>query len=236
MPPRPSRNLDRALLAAGRELLPARGCAGLSIREVAEAAGVNLGMFHYHFKSREAFLRALLQTMYEDMFSQLAFQGSVDSFPMDNLRAALRFMGRFLRANRPILARVIADALCGDPIALEFLRANMPRHLGVMHALILRGQAAGEIRPMPIPQALGFCAGSLAMPIIFGGAVVASGSLGKAGSHALEAAVLSDEAIDARIELALGAISIAPESAPARKARAKPPRSAAAPRKKGTGK
>ena len=104
--PRPSRNLDRALLAAGRALLPQRGCAGLSVREVAEAAGVNLGMFHYHFKSREAFLRALLQTMYEEMFSQLTFQGSAGWGPRDNLRAALRFLGRFLRANRPILARV----------------------------------------------------------------------------------------------------------------------------------
>ena len=218
MPPRPSRNLDRALLAAGRELLPTRGCAALSIREVADAAGVNLGMFHYHFKSREAFLRALLQSMYEEMFSQLTFQGSAGSGPRDNLRAALRFMGRFVRANRPILARVMADALCGDPIALEFMRANMPRHLGVMHALIVQAQAAGEVKPMPVPQALGFCAGSLAMPIIVGGAVVASGALGKDGSKALEAALLSDEAIDARIELALGAIAT-PAARPAKKRR-----------------
>ena len=224
MPPRPSRNLDRALLAAGRELLPARGCAGLSIREVAEAAGVNLGMFHDHFQSREAFLRALLQTMYEEMFSQLTFQGSAGWGPRDNLRAALRFLGRFLRANRPILARVMADALCGDPIAVEFLRANLPRHLGVMHALVQQGQAAGEIRAMPVPQALGFCAGSLAMPIIFGGAVIAGGALGKEGSRALEAAVLSDAAIDARIELALAAISAEPAAPPAAKKRTSRPR------------
>jgi len=230
MPPRPSRNLDRALLAAGRELLPSRGCAGLSVREVAEAAGVNLGMFHYHFKSREAFLRALLQSMYEEMFSQLTFQGSADWGPTDNLRAAMRFLGRFLRANRPILARVMADALSGDPIAIEFLRTNLPRHLGVMHALVAQGQAVGEIKAMPVPQALGFCAGSLAMPIIFGGAVVAGGALGREGSRALEAAVLSDEAIDARIDLALAAIRNTPPSPRPRKrtSRARP----AAPRRK----
>src|SRR6185436_4377218 len=119
--PRPSRNLDRALLAAGRELLPHRGCAGLTVREVAEAAGVNLGMFHYHFKSREAFLRALLQSMYEEMFTQLMQQSvplpgrgeSGQAGAIEVLRGALRFMGRFVRANRPLLTRVIADALCG---------------------------------------------------------------------------------------------------------------------------
>jgi len=40
--PRPSRNLDRALLAAGRSLFPDRGCAALSVREVADAAGVSV--------------------------------------------------------------------------------------------------------------------------------------------------------------------------------------------------
>jgi AcrR family transcriptional regulator len=217
MPPRPSRNLDRVLLAAGRQLLPARGCAGLSVREVADAAGVNLGMFHYHFKSREAFLRALLQSLYEEMFSQLTFQGAAEWTAVENLRAALRFLGRFLRANRPILARVMADALCGDTVARDFLAANMPRHLGHMHALIELGQKKGELKPMPVAQALGLCAGGLAMPILFGGAVVESGVLGR-GSRRLERELLADAAIDERIELALSAI-VAP--APARPGKVK---------------
>ena len=219
MPPRPSRNLDRALLAAGRALLPQRGCAGLSVREVADAAGVNLGMFHYHFKSREAFLRALLQSMYEDMYAQLTFEADAKLGPIEALRAALRFMGRFVRANRPVLARVLGDALCGEAIAVEFLRTNFPRHLGVIMRLIEAGQAAGLVRPMPPPQALGVCAGSLAMPILVGGAVADSGALGEAGSRAITEILLSDAALDQRIELALAAISnpSPPSSAPARK-------------------
>jgi len=208
--PRPSRNLDRALLAAGRALLPHRGCAGLSVREVADAAGVNLGMFHYHFKTREAFLRELLQSMYEEMFSQLQVQRGDGWSPEENLRAALRFLGRFLRANRPMLSRVLADALCGDPIAIDFLRANAPRHLGHLGALLAIGMKEGRFAPMPVPQALGFCAGSLAMPIIFGGAVAESGGLPKAASRALEKDLLSDAAIDARIELALAALGAVP--------------------------
>src|SRR2546423_12744118 len=101
--PRPSRNLDRALLAAGRELLASRGCAGLSIREVADAADVNLGMFHYHFKTREAFLRTLLQHTYEEMFGVLVLKGPLEWGPLDGLRAALRVLGRFLRDNRPLI-------------------------------------------------------------------------------------------------------------------------------------
>ena len=221
MPPRPSRNLDRALLAAGRALFPTRGCSGLSIREVAEAAEVNLGMFHYHFKSREAYLRALLQTMYEEMYSQLSFEADEKLGPLEALRHALRFMGRFVRSNRPFLTRVLGDAACGDPIAVEFMRNNFPRHLGLILHLIEAAQAQGLVRPMPAPQVMGFCAGSLAMPILVGGAVAESGAMGAAGSKMITEALLSDAALDQRIELALAAISQPVDSARA-KAKKKP--------------
>jgi AcrR family transcriptional regulator len=221
MPPRPSRNLDLALLAAGRELLPHRGCTGLSVREVAEAAGVNLGMFHYHFKSRDAFMRALLQSMYEDMYSQLSFEANDKLEPMEALRGAMRFMGRFVRANRPVLARILGDAVCGDPIAIEFMRNNFPRHLGLILGLIQAAQAKGLIKPMPPLQAMGICAGGIAMPILVGGSIVASGELGAAGSKMLEEALLSNAALDQRIDLLIAAI--AQEPAAARTRKRKPP-------------
>ena len=208
--PRPSRNLDRVLLAAGRELLALRGCAGLSVREVAEAAGVNLGMFHYHFKTREAFLRTLLQQTYEEMFGRLTLDARAhaelrDWRAVDGLRAALGFLGRFLRDNRPLVARVLADALCGEPIALDFLRANMPRHLTVLQALIAAAQHEGTVRPMALPQALGICAGCVAMPILAGGTIAEY--LPRAKARALRDAVLDDAAIDERIDAALAALA-----------------------------
>ena len=233
MPPRPSRNLDRALLIAGRELFPARGCAGLTVREVADAAGVNLGMFHYHFKSREAFLRALLQSVYEDLYAELSQramqrrpEAEADPHAIDFLRSALQFMGRFVRANRPLLTRVLIDALGQDPIATEFLDRNMPRHLGLLLSLIQAAQKEGSVRAdIPAPQLLGFCAGSLAMPILFGGAVVERGAAGAPVTQLIENALLSDAALDQRIELALAAITRPAAAAPAartRKPKARP--------------
>ena len=219
--PRPSRNLDRVLLAAGRELLALRGCAGLSIREVAEAAGVNLGMFHYHFKTREAFLRTLLQQTYEEMFGRLTLDARAraelrDWRAVDGLRASLRFLGRFLRDNRPLIARVLADALCGEKIALEFLRANMPRHLMVLQGLIAAAQHEGTLKPMALPQALGICAGCVAMPILAGGAI--ADHLPRAKARVLRETLLDDAAIDERIEAALATLGAAGARASRRKA------------------
>lgn len=207
MPPRPSRNLDQALLAAGRELFPERGCAGMSIREVAEAAGVNLGMFHYHFKSREAFLRALMQQGYEAMFATLSLEVSRPADTISTLRYALRAIARFVRDNRRFLARLLADALSGEACARDFLRDNLPRHLDLLRALIARGQEEGVFARVALTQAMGVCAGSLAMPILAGGAIVDTGMLEPATAKILEATLLTNDAIDERIEMALRAIS-----------------------------
>jgi len=226
MPPRPSRNLDQALLDAGRSLYPQRGCAAMSVREVADAAGVNLGMFHYHFKSRDAFLRALMQQAYEEMFSTLTLQVVEGAAPLANLRKALQVLGGFARDNRPFLARVFTDALSGEQCARQFLRDNMPRHLAVLGNLIAQGQKNGSLVAVPVPQVIGLCGGSLVMPILLGGALLESGALEKPMAEIIEASFLGDAGIEQRIDLALRAISQVPpppaKAAPrARKAKGK---------------
>jgi AcrR family transcriptional regulator len=222
MPPRPSRNLDQALLAAGRRLFPQRGCASLAVREVAEAAGVNLGMFHYHFKSRDAFLRALMQQAYEEMFATLTLEVGREADPVVNLRNALRVLGRFARDNRPFLARVLIDALSGEKCAREFLRDNMPRHLGVLQRFVIEGQREGRLEPLPFPQVIGLCGGSMVMPIIIGGALLDAGALQPPMSQVIEASFISDAGIDQRIDLALKALAPAPAAPRAKKKRGKP--------------
>jgi len=215
--PRPSRNLDRALLDAGRELFPQRGCAGLSVREVAEAAGVNLGMFHYHFKTREAFLRALLQGVYEEMYARLEVAAAspvASDDPVEHLREALRSLGRFARAHRALLARLLADALSRDGIAIAFIRANFPRHVGMVHGLMARVQAAGRLKDLPLPQAMALCAGSVVAPIVFGGAALDTGAIPATQARGLERLLLGEDAIDQRIDTVLEAITL---PAPARR-------------------
>ncbi len=207
---RPSRNIDELLLQAGRELLPETGCRGLSVRRVAERAAVNLGMFHYHFKSRENFVRTLLQQLYDVMFSRLSLQLEQPRPPQEALGAAVRVIAHFARDNRHLLMRIMGDALGGDPLASEFLRNNLPRHIGVVLGLLRAGQQQGVLRPMPPTQALAFLIGSVAAPILVGTAFGASGFAPPALLLSFEAEVLSDEAIEQRIDMALRGLSLSP--------------------------
>ena len=202
---RPSRNVDTQLLRAGLELLPEVGTAGLSVRRVAERAGANLGMFHYHFKTRDAFVRALLAQLYDEMFADLELAAG-DPSPFAALRGALGVLARFARAHRQLLRRLIADAMNGEPLAQEFLRATMPRHIRVVLGLVVAAQTAGLMKPVPPPLALGFIAGAVAAPILVGSALVERGLAPQEIAAAFDDAVLSDRAIDMRIDLVLAGL------------------------------
>jgi AcrR family transcriptional regulator len=211
--PRPSRNIDELLLQTGRELLAESGASALSIRRLTRQAGVNLGMFHYHFKSRENFIRTLLQQMYDEMFASLSVQVERQQTSYETLRSAVRVLARFGRDNRRLLLRISLDALNGEVLAAQFLQSNLPRHVQVIIGLIVAGQNEGVLRKLPVMQALAFLAGSVAAPILMGTAAVASGLIPAAVTAQLEAEMLSDEAIDQRIDMALHGLSLRNASA-----------------------
>jgi AcrR family transcriptional regulator len=211
--PRPSRNIDELLLQTGRELLGESGSRAFSIRHLTQRAGVNLGMFHYHFKSRDNFIRTLLQQIYDEMFASLSVQVERHAASGESLRGAVRVVARFGRDNRRLLLRIFNDALAGDALAGEFLQSNLPRHLQVIVGLIAACQNEGLLRKLPLTQAVAFLAGSVAAPILVGTAAVASGLVPADLGAQLESEILSDEAIDERIDMALSALSARPAHA-----------------------
>lgn len=208
--PRPSRNIDQLLIRAGLELLPETGVRALSIRQVAGRAGANLGMFHYHFKTKEAFLRTVLQQVYDGMFANLTLEARRSESAMESLRAVLHVLAHFGRDNRQLLVRLLGDALGGETVAIQFLQTNLPRHLGVLTRLINRGQEDGTFKKIPPSQAMAFLAGSVAGPILLGSAAISSGFAPPQVAARLEREVFSDAAISQRIDMALEGLAKSP--------------------------
>lgn len=68
-PPQPQgRDAVRAaIIASARELFSTKGYAAVGVREIASHAGVNHGLVHRHFGSKEEVLRAVLQGMFSDV-------------------------------------------------------------------------------------------------------------------------------------------------------------------------
>ena len=203
---RPSNKLDLALLASGRALFPTTGCAGLSLRALADHAGVNVGMFHYHFKTKDQFLRTLLQGMYEEMFASLQAEAGHAGPAIARLRAALLAFAGFARANRRVLARIWTDAVAGEKVAHEFFRDNLPRHVGLLTGLLEQARREGALRDLPAVQQFAFLMGALVMPVIFAAALVDAGVPPLPLRLAFGAQVMTDAALEQRVDLALAAL------------------------------
>jgi AcrR family transcriptional regulator len=205
--PRPSRHVDQALLRSGRALFPAVGCAGLSLRAVAEHAGVRVGMVHYHFGSKDNFLRALLQQLYEDMFERLSGAAGHAGPPLTRLRDALLFIAAFVRDHADVAGRIWADAGAGVPVAREFVQANAPRHVALLIGLMDAAERDGSLRPMPPLMRATYLMGAVIAPLLVVPRVLAWGiPLPGLARHA-RTQVLSDAAIAARVDLALAALT-----------------------------
>jgi AcrR family transcriptional regulator len=204
--PRPGRNIAQALLASGRALYPERGSAGLSVRALTEHAGVNLGMFHYHFGTKDVFVRELLQQFYEEMFGSLSEVAQHAGAPVQRLREALLFLALFVREHQAVLGRVFADASGGDPVCAEFLRANVPRHLRLLLQLMQEAEAAGELAPLPALQRFVFAMGAVALPLVLVPRVAQLDIAPAVLRRQFKRQVSSDAAIAQRVDLALTAL------------------------------
>jgi AcrR family transcriptional regulator len=109
--------------AAGRQLAD-RGVAGVSVRSVAAAAGVNHGLVHRHFGSKDALVGAVL----DDLAARIADHAAADpDWPLGTPDDEV--LDRFWR----VLARSILD---GDAAAQQ-------RHHPTMAALVARLRARG---------------------------------------------------------------------------------------------
>jgi AcrR family transcriptional regulator len=207
--PRPSHNLDLKLIAAAREMLPGAGFSGLKIRDVARRAGVNPGMFHYHFKTQEAFRRRIVQDVYEDFLSSFVSAADGPGGARARLRRVLVAVARFARDNRVFYTLMIRELLNAQPDMSAFAKKNFPRHAAVLMKLLEECRREGVVRPLPMPMLAAFAMGSMCLPNVWVTAMERNGvrRLGEKPLSELARALLSDELIEARADMVLAGLA-----------------------------
>lgn len=206
---RPSQNQDQALLQAGRQLYPQFGCAGLSVRMLAQQAGVNIGMFHYHFKSKELFIQHLLQDWYEQMFAQLQLEVAGEAETLEKLRHAILLIARLMREHGDWFGRVWQEAGQGQTVALSFLQRNGKRHVQVLLGLIQLAIAQKQLPALPPVQLMTYLMGAVVSPMFMAPRVIQLGVAPVELQQALNSSVVSDQGIQQRLELALAGLTSA---------------------------
>jgi AcrR family transcriptional regulator len=107
VPPRGQRETVAALIDATIALLAERGPAAISVRDIAARGGVNHGLVHRHFGSKQALVRAALDRLATELF-ETAGAARLDVAGLSALFAATARHETYWRA----LARTVLD---GEP-------------------------------------------------------------------------------------------------------------------------
>ena len=206
---RPSQNLDRKLVSAALAMLPETGFSGLRIREVARRANVNPGMFHYYFKSKEAFQRRVLQEIYDDFFKTFSEAAEGSGEPRARLRRVLVAFAHFARDNRVPYTLMMRELLNAQPDMFAFAQENFPRHVSVLIGLMEECLRAKAVRPLPVSALCMFAMGSMALPNVAVTTMERNGMKRIVGKSLKEFSdeLLSDEMIEIRADMALAGLS-----------------------------
>lgn len=139
------------ILAAASALFTEKGFAATRMDDVAQRAGVSKGTLYLYFPSKEELFKALVRTAIVpsvDRFAALvpAFPGSA----ADLIRLIVTTVGTITRdpAIGAVPKVLVGEAGNFPDIAKFYADEVIGRALGVLAAIIDRGVASGEFRPM----------------------------------------------------------------------------------------
>jgi AcrR family transcriptional regulator len=102
------------ILRAADKLFGESGYDAVSTREIAELAGVNKALIHYHFKSKEDLLAAVLDDYYERANQALMAALAAPGAPRDMMRRVIDAYCDFLAHNRSF-SRIVQREGAGGP-------------------------------------------------------------------------------------------------------------------------
>ncbi len=207
---RPASGTDIKLKAAGRKLLEAKGITGLSVREACRVAGVNTGMFHYYFGSKEEFLKEILKEIYAEFMLNFKAGVAVAGTPRARLKAALAELGKFALRMRQVAPMIFADLAHGKKEAFAFVSGNFTEHIRHISALAEECRPGSAVAGRSIPFLLAALVPVMIFPVLVGGILERNGvkSIGGRELLKLREELFSDEGIAERAEIALRGIGI----------------------------
>jgi AcrR family transcriptional regulator len=141
------------LLSAARRLFLARGFAGVSIREIAAAAGATPAMIRYYFGDKLGLYRAMLEEATAPLRAALLEMRQQAAHAGADIAALMRLYMRVLAANPWLPALIVQEVLAeGGHFRPQFIEHFAGRMAPLLMDVLQREQAAGRLRSDADPR------------------------------------------------------------------------------------
>ncbi len=143
-------DLKNALIKAGVEILSQDGVSGLSLRKVAQRAGVSHAAPYAHFADKQALIAAIATEDFRWLFGQLsAVREKYPDNPRRQLVGAAWAYVRFAQAE-PARFRLTFSSAVGREKDYPALVEMTERSFGQVIQIVETCQSAGLLRPAPL--------------------------------------------------------------------------------------
>jgi AcrR family transcriptional regulator len=139
------RGTAEALLSAAGRLFAERGYVGTSIRAITAAAGANLGAVTYHFGSKQALYRAMLERLLAPIGDEIRAAEASAGTPLERIHRAVEGLLRYLGRN-PERPRLLLQEISTSPLPDPLVQRTMKSNLLLLRSLVEEGQRDGSIR------------------------------------------------------------------------------------------
>ena len=135
------------LLSAGTELFAVQGFAGVSIRELATAAGVNSALISYHFGGKAGLYEAVVTAQYERLVGKFEAIAASTAPMEEKIRMYADVIRRNHTEDQPLMARLIQGELTSPTACLEnVVRKYTVRIAGIISGVLRQGIQSGTFR------------------------------------------------------------------------------------------
>lgn len=148
-------SVRQRLMAAATDLFNQKGYAGTSVREIVESAGVTKPVLYYHFGSKEGIYLALFEETFAALMDSLAAPLARPASARERLLVLCDRAYTFHAAHLP-LVRLMYAIYYGPPQGappFDF-EATHEAFQRLTAAIIEEGIRSGEIKPIPVPEAV----------------------------------------------------------------------------------
>jgi TetR/AcrR family transcriptional regulator len=151
-----------ALLRAAHEVMAEKGYPRVTVREVAERAGVQPALVNYHFGGKQGLLRSVVGRIAEEMHAPIRQAMSRAETPEDAIRELVRGVVRAVMA-APYGPRLVVEQVlfAEGPVIEEFVEKFARPTVEDVRARLAEGQSTGALRPadlrFAIPALFGAC-------------------------------------------------------------------------------
>jgi AcrR family transcriptional regulator len=117
------RSTAARILRAAEELLGERGYDGVSMRDVAERAGITKALIFYHFRSKDDLFGTVLDRYYEAHTQALQTSLDIEGTPRERIRRMLEAYLTFIYQNR-LYPRLVQQEIARGAQNLDKIQKN----------------------------------------------------------------------------------------------------------------